>query len=400
MKIILNLLAVLCFVSPLANAHTNSPDDWRARPAEKFTDAEKSFNQALEKLANEYVDKGITRQELYRAATAGMLESLNSGEHSWNTLLSPADLKALQGDLSGEVSGIGISLKFEEAMGNGRVLGAIPKSPAKKAGLKRDDLILSVNGQRFKGKPFREMVAALRGKTGQSVDLKVLRDDRIINVTVKREVIAWTPIELTKVDGATQLLTIGYFTKDTPTRVEEKIIQFNSSGAKNLIIDLRDNSGGGFEQAVKTAELFIPKDQTIVTTKDREGKTQSLTSSKGLLKKDTKIVILTNKETSSGAELFTGALQDQSEAKVVGETTLGKWNAQMVDTLPNGFAIKYTVKSFQTPKGHSYQGVGLKPDVEVALPQGSETRELWADVDLTKRLESDTQLRAARQLIR
>lgn len=397
MKFITILVSTLVFSAPDAFAHNSK--DWREKPPEKFGEAEKSFNQALDKIMKEYVDKGVTREDLYRAATAGMLESLNSGDHSWNTLLSPQDLKSLQGDLSGQVSGIGIALKFDEATGNARVLSAIPRSPAKKAGLKSGDQILSVNGQRYKDRKFIEMVNALRGKTGESVALKVLRDDRILDLHLKREVISWTPVELTKIDDKTSLLMIGYFTNDTAKLVEEKLKAFNSSGAKRLILDLRDNEGGGFEQAVKTAELFIPKDHSIVATKDRDGKVQTYNSARGLLAKDISLVILTNEETSSGAELFTGALRDELGAKTVGQKTLGKWNAQMIDTLPNGFAVKYTVKSFQTPKGHSYQNIGLKPDVEVLPTPGTERREIWSEMPLAQRLETDTQLKAAIQVI-
>jgi carboxyl-terminal processing protease len=107
---------------------------------------------------------------------------------------------------------------------------------------------------------------------------------------------------------------------------------------------------------------------------------------------------LTNNRTSSGAELFAGALKEQLGAKTVGEKTFGKWNAQMIETLPNGFAIKFTTQDFQTPNGHSYQIVGLKPDVEVLLPKDVDAKELQAKYDMQKRLDVDTQLKAATEL--
>ena len=374
--------------------------DWKDRPQEKFTDAEASFNLAMNKLMQEYVDKGISKEDLYRAATAGMLEALNSGEHSWNTLLTPRELKEIQGDLSGKVSGIGVDIKFDKTTGYTQILSIIPDSPSAKAGLKRDDQILSVDGNRYKGKEFHDVVAAIRGKIGETVALKVLRDDKIISINVKREVIAWTPVELFKIDSSTQLLTIGYFTDKTPSLVEEKMSVINGSGVRNLIIDLRNNSGGSFDRAVQTAELFIPKGETIVSTKDREGKIQKFTSQKGLLRKDISVILLTNNNTSSGAELFTGALKDELGAKTVGEVTLGKWNAQMLEVLPNGFAIKYTIKGFQTPKGNSYQNVGLKPDVAVVMPKDAEPGYTRGKFDVSQRLEQDPQLKAATELVK
>jgi carboxyl-terminal processing protease len=401
MKKNLILMAFILGISTFAQAvKFEKYSDWKDQPQEMFTDAEASFKLAMNKILQEYVDKRISKEDLYRAATAGMLEALNNDEHSWNSLLTPREVKEIQSDLSGQVTGIGIEMKFDDTTGYALILNVIPNAPSSKAGLKRDDQILSVDGKRYKGKQFRDMVGAIRGKIGESISLKVLRDDRILSLNVKREVIPWSPVELSKIDSSTQLLTIGFFTGETPALVEEKMGEINSNGLKSLIIDLRDNSGGSFDKAVQTAELFVPKDKTIVSTKDREGKTQTFTSKKGLLRKDIKVIVLTNGATSSGAELFVGALKDELNAKIVGEGTFGKWNAQMIENLPNGFAIKYTVKGFQTPQGHSFQSVGLKPDVEVSLPKGVEPSELRAKYAIPKRLELDQQLKAATELVK
>lgn len=375
-------------------------ENWKDRPQEKFTSGEESFKLAMDKILAQYVEKGISKEDLYRAATAGMLESLNTGDASWNKLLTPTELKDLQGDLSGQVSGIGIGLKFDEATGNGLIIDVIPNSPSMKAGLKRDDQILSVNSQRFKGKQLKDIVFAIRGKIGEDVAMKVLRDDQVISVKLKREVIPWTPVEISKLDSATQLLTIGYFTGETPKLVEAQMAAINATQIKTLLIDLRNNTGGSFEKAVKTAELFVPKGKAIVSTRSREGKIETLSSQKGLLRKDIKVILLTNSETSSGAELFSGALRDEASAKIVGEKTLGKWNAQMIESLPNGFAIKFTTQYFQTPNGDSYQNVGMKPDVEVVLPKDLDAGELRSKYEIPKRLQLDTQLKAATELAR
>lgn len=400
----LNLfLTTLCIVFSLSNAEASPPEkyaSWKEQKEEKFTDAEVNFKLAMEKLLQEYNDKSLTKEDLYRAATAGMLEALNPGEHSWNTLLTPKQVKDLQSDLSGQVSGIGLALKFDESTGYAQILDVIAKTPSAKAGLKRDDQILSVDGKRFKGKTFPEMIGAIRGKIGDTVQLKVLRDDKIIGIKVKREVIPWTPVELSKINSGTQLLTIGYFTNDTPRLVEEKLTQVQNSGAKALIIDLRENAGGSFEKAVQTAELFVPKEKTIVSTKDRDGKLKEYASKKGVMKSDVKLVLLTDHETSSGAELFTGALKDEARAKVVGTKTLGKWNVQTIQNLSNGFAIKYSVMNFVSPSGKSYQNEGITPDVEVTMPKGTDASDLRAKYEAPQRLELDPQLKAAAELVR
>lgn len=369
-----------------------------ARENEKFSDAEENFKLVMQKLSEHYIDNGLSREELYRAATAGMLESLNSGEQAWNKLLSPMDLSEIKADLSGQVTGIGVEMKFDEGTGYAQVLRVIPKSPGEKAGMKKDDQILSVDGKRYKGKSFHELVSSVRGKTGSSVALKVLREDKIVDIKVKRAIIPWTPVELTQIDDKTALLAIGYFTEETPSLVKKEIEKLNQKKVTRLIIDLRGNSGGGFDQAVQVAELFVPKGNLVVSTMDRSGKIEKFQSRQGLLDQNIQLIALTDKATFSGAELVVASLKESCGAKVVGDPTFGKWNAQTIETLPNGFAVKYTVKSFVSPLGNSYQGEGLKPDLQVSLPKEMDPRELRLKYGVVKRLNIDTQLRAAYEL--
>jgi carboxyl-terminal processing protease len=379
----------------------NTPDhshDWKEKPAEAFLDAEATFKLTQQKILEKYVDKTITKDELYRAATAGMLASLNRGTETWNELLSPQDMKEMQIDLSGKVTGIGVEMNFDERTGYALVQRLIPDSVAEKAGLKMDDQILSVDGKKFKGKKFRDMVVAVRGEVGKTVALKILREDKIIDFKLKRAMIPWTPVELENISDSTALLSIRLFNDATPRIVEEKINEINAKKYTKLIVDVRDNSGGGFEQALKVTELFLPKDSVIGSTKDRNGKIESFKSTKGLLNPQTQVILITNKDTFCGAELFTAALKEIKKVKIVGETTFGKWNAQIVEMLPNKYALKYTVKEFQSPLGRSYQGIGIKPDMEVALPEGSDSNTMRVRYELKKRLDKDVQLKAAVEL--
>ncbi|MEK6626580.1 MAG: S41 family peptidase [Bdellovibrionota bacterium] len=399
MKTSLFLFVLFFSISGLAD-DVEKYQDWKDRPSEEFTNAASNFKLVMDKLLERYIDKKITPDDLYRAATAGMLESLNSNAEDWNKLMAPQEVKELEIDLTGKVTGIGIEMKFDDHLGYGHVLSLIPNSPAEKAGLKVDDQILSVEGKKFKGKQFRDLIYAIRGQVGKSVKLKILREDEILTINIKREVIPWTPVEFQKIDKATALLTIGYFTEETPKLVEKEILEINRQNITKLIIDLRGNSGGGFDQAVKTAELFVPNGATIVATRDRSGKVEKYDSSRGLLNKDLQIAIVTNKGTSSGAELFAAALRENWNVKVIGETTFGKWNAQTIDKLPNKFAIKYTVKEFLSPKGNTFQGIGMKPDLEVDLPKEKNVREMRLKFNISERLDMDGQLKAAVELIK
>jgi carboxyl-terminal processing protease len=201
-------------------------------------------------------------------------------------------------------------------------------------------------------------------------------------------------------DQSSAILSIGFFNEETPRLVEKAIVEINKLALKNLIVDVRDNSGGGFEQAIKVCELFLPKDKVILSTKGRGGNVEVFKSNGGLLNPEVKLFVLTDKETSSGAEFFAAALKESRNARLVGEKTLGKWNVQRLETLPNHFAFKFTVQEFRSPNGNSYQGKGLKPDVEIVLPDEVLPKELKLKKDMAKRLDADTQLRAVLELLK
>lgn len=365
---------------------------------ETFTQGEDTFKNVMDTLLSKYIDKSITKEELYMAATQGMLNSLNKDDKEWNKLLSPNEYKNLQVDLSGKVTGIGAEMKFDEQTGYATILRTVSNSAAEKAGLKIDDQILSVNGEKFKGRTFPELVLAIRGEVGKAVELKILREDKIVTFNIKREIVPWSSISLEKVDTQTALLTIGFFNEDTPVKVEEKISEINNANYKNLIIDLRDNSGGAFDPALKTTELFLSKGTIMLKTQDRNGKLEEHKSTKGLLNTNIKIFVLVDKNTSSSAEFFTASMKENRQAKIIGEKTFGKWTAQMVETLPNHYAIKYTVKQFLTSEGKNYQDVGFKPDLEVPLSSKSPARELKLKYSVAKRADFDSQLNAAIEL--
>lgn len=392
------MMAVLALVKPVFAEEPFGHAEWKDKPKESFSGSEENFNLVMKKLLDGYVDQGVTKDELYRAATAGMLEALNDGKEHWNKLISPTEFEEMKVELAGKVSGIGVTLKWDESQGYGRVLHVITGSPSEKAGIKADDEILSVEGKKFKGKPFRDLVYALRGKPGESVHLKILREDKILSLSVNRDVLTWNAVELTDVTPSTALLTISFFSEDTPARMKEKLAEVNSRKVKNLIVDLRDNTGGGFEQAIEVAGMFAPEGAVVVTTKDRAGHEEQHRGKGSLLDPSVHVTLLVNHGTTCGGELLAEALKETRKAQLIGQTTFGKWNAQTVEMLPNHFGVKYTVEGFYAPSGKTFQGIGIKPDLEIPLASDIDVGELRAQADLHKRLEQDAQLRAAIEL--
>lgn len=397
MKIILYALTLCFLFSANAASFDGQISDWRNPKEDVFSSGEANFKLVLKKLTENYLDKTVTEDELYRAATAGMLAALNSGkEHEdFNALLSPRMLQDFIIEKSGKLTGIGATLEFDDKLGLIRVLDVLPNSPALKAGLKKDDIFLSVNGQKIKGKKLPEVVALVRGPAGQNVHLKVLRDDHLINFDVARDQVSLRAFQAKQLNPSTAYLMLGFFTSDTSEKVADALKEFKQKDIKKLIIDLRGNGGGTFDDAVKTAELFLPKGATIVQTVSRTGKAERYEAKREAWRPEVELVVITDHDTASSAELLTGALKEGRKATVVGLTTQGKWNAQNLETLSNKFAIKYTIYKFETASGKSFQGAGMKPDIEIDGPKGAALSALHNESDLSKRIDLDAPLKAA-----
>jgi carboxyl-terminal processing protease len=261
------------------------------------------------------------------------------------------------------------------------------------------DKIVTIDGQLFKGLSQREVIARIRGKAGEQVTLSVLRGDKLLPLSVTRELVVLEPVDHASLPNHVGYLRIRGFSAKTATAARSALEDLAQQGAQSLVVDLRDNQGGSFDEAVATAGLFLPKGTTVVISKMRGGKEEPSVSKGDPLLVTVPLDVLVNGKTSSGAELLAGALQEGRKAAVVGSRTFGKWSVQMIDELGNGYAIKYTVGLFHTAGGRSFQGEGMPPDVEVDMDE-AQTAKAMALHDPAPRLAADVQLRTAVGLLK
>lgn len=363
-----------------------------ARP--KFDDGERAFEKAKKTLMDSYYSDAVGEEELYRAALEGMLEHLDPAMKSWQKLLTPAELAELHASLQGEVVGIGAEIKFDPESGYTDILGVLPRSGAEHAGLGAGDKIVTIDGKLFKGMTQADVIASIRGKAGVPVALSILRGDKLINVSVTREKIALVPVEHFMVKDQVGYVMIRVFSEKTSPAVKQALEALAQKGARNLVLDLRDNQGGMFDEAVATAGLFLQKGTKVVVTKKRGGKEETAVSKGDPILGSAPLEVLVNGKTSSGAELLAGALQEGRSATIIGERTFGKWSVQMISELGNGYAMKYTIGIFATPAGHTFEGEGMPPDIEVDMDDKLTAKALLV-TDPAKRLAMDGQLRTA-----
>lgn len=364
-----------------------------ARAEDPFRDGEKTFLKARELLQKQYVDDKVTDDQMWRAATAGLLHGIGSGK--WDKLLSPSELAALKADLVGEVVGIGVHIDVDSDAGIADVRGVVPGSGAERAGMQVGDKILRIDGKQFKGLSEGEVARSMRGKAGTSVTLTILRDAEILTRTIKRAPFAVDPVNATMLPNGVALVQIKMITGKTPALMKGALDRLH--GMRGLVIDLRDNEGGLYDSMLEIAGMLLPKGTLVVSEIHRGGAvTEKRTTSEP--KVTVPIAVVVDGHTASGAEILAAALK-QVGARIVGKRTLGKWNAQWLEELGNGWGIKYTTIVFRAPWGAMLDGRGLDPDVEVeADPRDVARANTIKDGD--KRLAADAQLRVAVTLLK
>jgi carboxyl-terminal processing protease len=368
-----------------------------AVPVEKFTHGAKAFGEVRDALLKSYHAEGLSEDDLYRAATAGMLEKLEPRMKKYNRLLAPREIAEIRNDLKGEVVGIGVKFEFDEKSGYTDVLGTIPNSPSEKAGLIAGDKIVTIDGKLYKGMRMKDVVADIRGKAGEPVTLSVLRGDKLVTFTIVRDRVAYDNVVHAMLADNLAYVRIPSFTDKTPGVVRASLEELERGGARALVVDFRGSPGGSFERAIETAELLLPEGTPIVSL-DHRGKPEETRVAKGKpILGGVPLAVLVDSGTSSGAEFVSAALQEGRHARIVGTRTHGKWSVQSLEDLSNGFAYKYTVSLFKTPSGKSYEGTGLAPDIESSMDEKTLSRANAASPE--ERLGIDTQLKTAKELL-
>ncbi len=385
---IVTALVLLSVASPL---YAGEPG---ALPRENFADAEKAFREAKALLQREYVDESVTEDDLYRGAVAGMLAA--SGR-KWDSLLSPSSLSMMHEELAGMFVGIGIEIDTERSYIT--VIAPIPGSPADKAGILAGDRIIKIDGRAVKEKGDDTAMYSIRGKANTPITLTILRETQVITKTVIRAAIGIVSVSDLSLPSGVTVVWVRTFNEKTPGLLRAALQRVAAKSPKGLVIDLRQNQGGLFDKMVESAALLLPKGASVVTEVRRGNREVPVRTEGEPVLRGVPVAVLVNGDTASGAEIFAGALRDTIGARLVGSKTLGKWNVQKVADLPNGYAIKYTVGTFKTPKGLAPDGKGLEPEVPVDLDEKLIDR-VQRTLEPTARLAADAQLRAALALLK
>lgn len=388
MRKILTLSLVLALAGPAFGDPAPARDP--------FSSGESAFRDAKARLLREYVDQGVSEDDLYRGAVAGMLAA---GGRKWDVLLSPTDLANLKSDMSGQIAGIGIEIDVDAKNGFLSVLGVFPGSPAARAGLTPGDRIIKIDGRRVKGADADAAARTIRGPIGTPITLSILRDDDVVVKTIKRASIVVATVTERMLPGQVALIWVRAFNDKTTELLRAALTKVAAAHPRGLVLDLRENMGGLFDPMIACAGMLLPRGTLVVTEVERGKRHQAIRTTTDPILQGVPITVLADGSTASGAEILAGALRDGLGARIVGARTHGKWNVQKIADLPNGYAMKYTVGLFQTPKGLSPDGKGINPDVPVDLDEETVAKVLRIH-DAAQRIAADAQLRAALALLK
>lgn len=311
------------------------------------------INNLLHIIDDQYVDK-VNLDSLVEDAMPKILTELDP--HS--VYISAKDVEAANQDLQGSFSGVGI--QFVIRQDTIHVQNVIQNGPAERAGILAGDKIVMVDDQTFVGKAVtnQEAMKRLKGPKNTKVKIGVLRygHSKPQSFVVTRGDIPIKSVSATyMIDDKTGYIRIKSFGETTYAELLVALAKLGESGFQNLIIDLRDNTGGYLQSAVQMANEFLPKNKLIVYTEGRKSPRKDFHSDGRGSYKQTPLVVLINEGSASASEIFAGAMQDNDRATVIGRRSFGKGLVQKQIEFSDGSMVRLTIARYYTPSGRCIQ---------------------------------------------
>lgn len=309
--------------------------------------------------------------KLMDGAISGMVQALGD-PHS--IYLDPEMYGQLMDQTEGSFGGIGVYMGFKD--GGVQIVSVMEGTPGEAAGLRAGDEIIAVDGTPVTEYQPEEVAMHIRGEIGTDVTLTVRRageadkDYQITRASIEMKTVAGRMLE----DGM-GYIRIGNFSEHTGREFASVLQDLEGQGMNGLILDLRENPGGLIKSCVEVANHVVPKG-TVVSVIDKNGKKETYESE--LAESKYPIVVLIDGNSASASEILAGALQDTGAATLVGTKSYGKGSVQVVVPMHHDDALKLTIAKYYTPSGRCIDGLGIEPDVEIALPSDA-TRDVQLD---------------------
>ena len=319
----------------------------------------------IENLIDQYYLFDIDKNKQQEGAVEGYVKALGD---PYSEFLTKEEMDSLNQQTEGEYAGVGIVVTPSET-GAITVVSAIKGSPAFEKGIKKDDIILKINGKDYNASQMNDAVKVMKGKPNTDVKLTIARMEnktsKIFDVNITRRMISLTTVNSQKI-GDIGYINITQFDRKTDKEFIEQYENLKKQNVKSIVLDLRNNPGGLLDSTVKIADYLLPQG-VIVKTVDKNKKEDVQKSDAS--EQNLPMVVLVNGSSASASEILTGALKDYKKATIVGEKTFGKGIVQTIIPMEKGEGLKLTISEYFSPNGNKIHKQGVKPDVEIKLDE-------------------------------
>lgn len=319
------------------------------------------YNELTENYYGEFDD-----EELLEAGIEGMIDYLGD---PYSSYLDSSISEEFNEKIEGEYIGLGAEISMNLKTKVLTVTKILDNSPAKRSGLKENDVIIEVAGTKVEESELEDITSIIKnGEIGTTVELKVIREEKEVVIEFERGV-----VELTSVTGEViekdskkiGLVTISVFAKNSHKQFERVIDNLKEQNVEGIILDIRDNSGGYLTTVKSIANMFLNKKDVIFIIKDKDGEEKQLSSKKKAIELPT--VVLINGGSASASEILAAALNENLGVELIGLNTYGKGTVQKTKTLSSGAIVKYTIQEWLTPNGKNIDKDGIAPTIEVEM---------------------------------
>ncbi|KRL01212.1 S41 family peptidase [Liquorilactobacillus capillatus] len=341
--------------------------DQRLTAAQRTNKSMAKIEAVYSTLYNNYY-RHVSRQKLENGALSGMVNALGD---PFSEYMSKSETQSLNDTISSSFTGIGAEVRK-----NGdkiQIVSPIDGTPAAKAGLKANDVIEKINGKSMNGVSLSKAVSYIRGKKGTKVTLTIKRNSETFTKTLVRDTIPVKTVtgKLDKEHPTVGYLRVSTFSEKTAAEFKSEIKQLRKQGAKSFVIDMRDNPGGLMDQALAMSSMFLKDGKTIMQVQSRDQAPQVFKAGKKYddgFKVNEKSVVLINGGSASAAEIFSGALKQSANIKLIGTKSYGKGTVQNTVPFNDKTELKVTIAKWLTPDGSWIHHKGLQPTVKKDFP--------------------------------
>ena len=307
----------------------------------------------------------VNEDDLTEAAIQGYVAGLND---DYTQYFTKKEMEEFTAETEGNYVGIGEYMVKNSQTNEIVVAAPIEGSPAEAAGIQSGDVITKVDGNECNGDDFDKISSDIKGKEGTTVKIEIHRDKKTLTFDIVRTKIALYPVKSEALESNIGYIKLTSFDEECSEEFKEHYEKLKKNHhITSLVIDLRDNGGGIVDEAEDILEMILDKGSVMIITVNKKGEEEvDKVTKKAFI--NLPIVVLVNENSASASEIFASALKENNKATIVGTTTYGKGVIQELLTLSDGSGLKVTTDEYYTAKRNKINKIGIKPDVEVKLP--------------------------------